>query len=105
MSLVSFQHGSQCVFQVGSVHQVFTLSDTPPFPRPLPLQVRVGSDITNVQLERLTPETEYSITVYALDGEAVSEPLEGRGVTCTSQETVTCSLREFYFERLQTECR
>ncbi|XP_029965870.1 collagen alpha-1(XII) chain isoform X2 [Salarias fasciatus] len=44
-------------------------------------EVRVGGDVTNTQLVQLTPNTAYSIKIYAMHGEAVSEPLEGRGVT------------------------
>ncbi|GAA6231691.1 collagen alpha-1(XII) chain-like isoform X1 [Lates japonicus] len=43
-------------------------------------EVRVG-DVTSVQLEQLIPNTAYSITLYALHGEAASDPLEGQGVT------------------------
>ncbi|KAM8725153.1 collagen alpha-1(XII) chain isoform 2-T3 [Acanthopagrus schlegelii] len=42
---------------------------------------RVGGDITSVQLVQLIPNTEYSISLYALHGEAASDPLEGTGVT------------------------
>ncbi|XP_038582157.1 collagen alpha-1(XII) chain isoform X5 [Micropterus salmoides] len=44
-------------------------------------EVRVGGDVTSVQLMQLIPNTEYSISLYALYGEAASDPLEGRGVT------------------------
>ncbi|XP_055362274.1 collagen alpha-1(XII) chain isoform X3 [Betta splendens] len=44
-------------------------------------EVRVGGDETNVQLVQLIPNTEYSISLLAMYGEAVSEPLEGKGVT------------------------
>uniref|UniRef100_A0A4W6EWK5 Collagen alpha-1(XII) chain n=1 Tax=Lates calcarifer TaxID=8187 RepID=A0A4W6EWK5_LATCA len=44
-------------------------------------EVRVGGDVTSVQLEDLIPNTAYSITLYALHGEAASDPLEGQGVT------------------------
>ncbi|XP_073348827.1 collagen alpha-1(XII) chain [Pagrus major] len=42
---------------------------------------RVGGDITNVQLVQLIPNTAYSISLYALHGEAASDPLDGTGVT------------------------
>ncbi|XP_068565200.1 collagen alpha-1(XII) chain [Cebidichthys violaceus] len=44
-------------------------------------EVRVGGDVTDVQLVQLIPNTQYSISLYALYGEAASDPLEGRGVT------------------------
>uniref|UniRef100_A0A671W1Y9 Collagen type XII alpha 1 chain n=2 Tax=Sparus aurata TaxID=8175 RepID=A0A671W1Y9_SPAAU len=47
----------------------------------LPLQERVGGDVSSIQLVQLIPITEYSISLYALHGEAASDPLEGTGVT------------------------
>ncbi|XP_034384020.1 collagen alpha-1(XII) chain-like [Cyclopterus lumpus] len=44
-------------------------------------EVRVEGNITDVKLVQLIPNTQYSISVYALHGEAASDPLEGRGVT------------------------
>ncbi|XP_074472614.1 collagen alpha-1(XII) chain isoform X2 [Sebastes fasciatus] len=44
-------------------------------------EVRVGGDVTAIQLEKLIPNTAYSISLYALHGEAASDPLEGTGVT------------------------
>uniref|UniRef100_A0AAQ4RUI8 Collagen type XII alpha 1 chain n=1 Tax=Gasterosteus aculeatus aculeatus TaxID=481459 RepID=A0AAQ4RUI8_GASAC len=43
-------------------------------------EIRVG-DVTEVQLVQLIPDTQYSISLYALHGEAASDPLERRGVT------------------------
>ncbi|XP_010787318.1 collagen alpha-1(XII) chain-like, partial [Notothenia coriiceps] len=44
-------------------------------------EIRVGGEVTNVQLVQLTPRTAYSISLYALHGEAASDALEGTGVT------------------------
>uniref|UniRef100_A0A8C4IHE1 Collagen alpha-1(XII) chain n=1 Tax=Dicentrarchus labrax TaxID=13489 RepID=A0A8C4IHE1_DICLA len=44
-------------------------------------EMRVGGDVTTVQLVQLIPNTQYSIILYALYGEAASDPLEGKGVT------------------------
>ncbi|XP_076011110.1 collagen alpha-1(XII) chain isoform X2 [Genypterus blacodes] len=44
-------------------------------------EVRVGEDVSTVQLTQLTPNTAYAIRLFALHGEAASVPLEGRGVT------------------------
>ncbi|KAI3364626.1 hypothetical protein L3Q82_011406, partial [Scortum barcoo] len=44
-------------------------------------EVRVGGGVTDVQLVELIPNTAYSISLYALHGEGVSNPLEGTGVT------------------------
>ncbi|KAM3861132.1 collagen alpha-1(XII) chain-like [Diretmus argenteus] len=44
-------------------------------------EMRVGGDVNTVQLVQLIPNTAYSISLYALHGEAASAPLEGTGVT------------------------
>ncbi|XP_029902943.1 collagen alpha-1(XII) chain [Myripristis murdjan] len=44
-------------------------------------EMRVGADVSDVQLLQLIPNTAYSITLYALHGEDTSDPLEGTGVT------------------------
>ncbi|PWA28246.1 hypothetical protein CCH79_00019688 [Gambusia affinis] len=46
-------------------------------------EVRVAGGVTNTQLLQLIPNTQYAVTLLALHGEATSEALEGRGVTCT----------------------
>ncbi|KAG7264084.1 hypothetical protein CRUP_009534, partial [Coryphaenoides rupestris] len=38
-------------------------------------------DVDSVQLEGLTPDTAYSIFLFALYGEAASDPMQGVGVT------------------------
>uniref|UniRef100_A0A3P9PB03 Collagen, type XII, alpha 1b n=1 Tax=Poecilia reticulata TaxID=8081 RepID=A0A3P9PB03_POERE len=47
------------------------------------INVRVAGGVTNTQLLQLIPNTQYGVTLIALHGEATSETLEGRGVTCT----------------------
>uniref|UniRef100_H2MS91 Collagen alpha-1(XII) chain n=1 Tax=Oryzias latipes TaxID=8090 RepID=H2MS91_ORYLA len=44
-------------------------------------EVRVAGGVTNTQLLQLIPNTEYAIKIFALHGEAVSDPLDGPGVT------------------------
>ncbi|XP_067337696.1 collagen alpha-1(XII) chain isoform X3 [Channa argus] len=44
-------------------------------------EVRVGGDVTAVQLVQLIPNTAYSISVHAMHDEVASDALEGRGVT------------------------
>ncbi|XP_053193439.1 collagen alpha-1(XII) chain [Scomber japonicus] len=44
-------------------------------------EVRAGADSSDVQLVQLIPNTQYSINLFALYGEAVSDPLNGKGVT------------------------
>ena len=51
----------------------------------VPVQIRVGGEVTDVELVQLTPSTAYSISLYALHGEAASDALEGTGVTCESR--------------------
>uniref|UniRef100_A0A673FYL4 Collagen alpha-1(XII) chain n=1 Tax=Sinocyclocheilus rhinocerous TaxID=307959 RepID=A0A673FYL4_9TELE len=45
------------------------------------MEMRVGADVNDVQLLQLLPNTAYSISLFALHGEAASEPLIDRGVT------------------------
>lgn len=72
----------------------FTLANPHPTPL-LPPQVQLGGDTTAVLLEALTPETVYAVTVFALHGEAVSEPLEGKGTTRRSPPScLSCSSQE-----------
>lgn len=44
--------------------------------------MRVGRDTTQVQLVKLLPNTAYTLSLFALHGEAASEPLTKQGVTC-----------------------
>lgn len=48
----------------------------------VPLQIRVGGDITDVQLVKLFPNTAYTLSLFALHGELASDPLTKQGVTC-----------------------
>uniref|UniRef100_A0A672NV39 Collagen type XII alpha 1 chain n=1 Tax=Sinocyclocheilus grahami TaxID=75366 RepID=A0A672NV39_SINGR len=45
------------------------------------VSMRVGADVNDVQLLQLLPNTAYSISLFALHGEAASKPLIDRGVT------------------------
>ncbi|XP_029900357.1 collagen alpha-1(XII) chain isoform X2 [Myripristis murdjan] len=44
-------------------------------------EMRVGGDVTEVQLVRLLPNTAYTLSLFALHGESASEPLTEQGVT------------------------
>uniref|UniRef100_A0A3Q4AFB8 Collagen alpha-1(XII) chain n=1 Tax=Mola mola TaxID=94237 RepID=A0A3Q4AFB8_MOLML len=44
-------------------------------------EIRVGGDTSDVQLVKLFPNTAYTLTLSALHGESVSEPLTKQGVT------------------------
>uniref|UniRef100_A0A8C1AYB8 Collagen alpha-1(XII) chain n=1 Tax=Cyprinus carpio carpio TaxID=630221 RepID=A0A8C1AYB8_CYPCA len=45
------------------------------------IELRVDAEMNDVQLMQLLPNTAYSISLFALHGEAASEPLIDRGVT------------------------
>ncbi|XP_062253679.1 collagen alpha-1(XII) chain isoform X4 [Platichthys flesus] len=44
-------------------------------------EIRVGGDTTDVQLEKLLPNTAYTLSLFAMHGESASEPLTKQGVT------------------------
>ncbi|KAM3870859.1 collagen alpha-1(XII) chain-like [Diretmus argenteus] len=44
-------------------------------------EMRVGGDVTEVQLVKLFPNTAYTLSIFALHGESASEPLTEQGVT------------------------
>ncbi|XP_067097113.1 collagen alpha-1(XII) chain [Osmerus mordax] len=44
-------------------------------------EIRAGADASDVQLQQLVPNTAYSLSLFALHGEAASDPLMDQGVT------------------------
>lgn len=57
----------------------------PLWPCLIDFQMRVAAGTTDVQLVKLTPNTAYSLSLYALYGLSASEALLRQGVTCMSE--------------------
>ncbi|XP_059208525.1 collagen alpha-1(XII) chain [Centropristis striata] len=57
-------------------------------------EIRVGGDVTDVQLVKLIPNTAYSLSLFALHGESASEPLTQQGVTLPLPPAGKLTVRE-----------
>lgn len=56
-------------------------------------QVRVSDAVTELELERLIPHTEYTVTVYAMYGEEAGDPVSNQETTC---KLCTCTRVPFF---------
>lgn len=56
------------------------------------LQIKLSSDVTELGLDDLIPDTEYTVTVYALYGEEAGDPVTNQQTTCEQpKRTHTCT--------------
>lgn len=48
------------------------------------MQLRLPESVTDIQLTALSPDTEYTVTLYALYGDEASDPATTQETTCES---------------------